>query len=272
MTPLALAGPSGARKSNLAFALFTLPRDRRRDALTFYDFCRVVDDIADDPDLPAEEKRAWLERWSTALREETGLPPSLSDLITRRKLDPALLQEIVRGVSSDIDPPSYATFTDLQAYCWKVACAVGLVSLEIFGCQNPASRVYAEKLGYALQLTNILRDVGEDAGLGRVYLPREELARFQVSPQSLLAGQPDGDFLGLLTFQANRAAAFFAEARSSLPPEDAAALLPAEVMRAIYEKILCQMQKDNFRVFSRRYRVPLPAKLWLAAGKVLGFR
>lgn len=254
-----LPPPEAAKASNLAFALGCLPTERRRDALIFYGFCRAVDDVADDPALPAPQKYRALQAWRRAL--EDGQLPELAAVIHRRSLDPALLHEIILGVESDIAPVQPATLQDLQKYCWRVASAVGLVSIRIFGCRDVASEAYAEELGYALQWTNILRDVGEDARLGRVYLPREDTARFGVSGESLLAGRPEGDFAGLMRFQAGRAREFFARAKSHLSPVDFRALTPAEMMREIYSRILARMEEDNFRVFQRRYRLGRLEKL-----------
>lgn len=256
---------SGAKKSNLAFALARLPRERRRHALVFYNFCRVVDDIADDETRPASEKQTLLDHWKTALQSGHGLPNALTEIIHAHHIDRDLLIEIVRGVEQDIHPRDFATYDELRQYCWRVACAVGLVSIEIFGCRDPLSKTYAEQLGHALQLTNILRDVGEDARLGRVYLPQEDLARFDVRPEHLRAGTPGPHFGELMRFEAARARDYFTAARASLAPADSRALAPAEAMRAIYGKILAHMEKDNFRVFEKRYRLPLWQKLWLLA-------
>jgi 15-cis-phytoene synthase len=232
---LQLASPAGAQKSNLAYALGCLPPARRHDALVFYDFCRAVDDIADDPGRPPEKKRELLELWKTCLTRGENLPEALWAVLVRHDLDRRLLVEIVRGV--------------------------GLVSIQIFGCKNPASKTYAELLGYALQLTNILRDVAEDAALGRIYLPVEDLQKFEVSESSLLAGKPSGNFSALMRFETARARSLFAAARHAFPAEDAYALKPAELMRAIYERILSRMEADNFRVFERRYRLSRVEKL-----------
>jgi len=267
---LQLASAEGARQSNLAFALTCLPRDRRGDALVFYDFCRAVDDIADDPARPTAEKTALLDQWKTALTEQTGLPEPLDSLIRRHDLDPSLLREIVLGVEMDIAPPIYESFHDLRAYCWRVACAVGLVSIKIFGCSHPDSKTFAEHLGYALQLTNILRDVAEDAALGRIYLPQEDLRRFGVNPERLLAGRPDGDFAGLMHFEAERARLEFHQAQNTLPAPDAHALRPAILMQAAYEKILTRMTTDGFRVFEKRYRLGKLDKALLLGRALLG--
>lgn len=267
-TPLQLASQEGARKSNLAFALAGLPRDRRSDAMIFYSFCRAVDDIADDPLRSPGEKREILAHWKDALEKNENLPPPLVEIIQRRNLDRGLLREIVLGMEMDVEPARYATYDDLRAYCWRVACAVGLVSIEIFGCRHAASKIFAEHLGHALQLTNILRDVGEDAAMGRIYLPLEDLRRFGVSESSLLAQKPDGDFSGLMKFEAARAKEQFASAKNILPAGDAAALAPARAMQAIYEKILKRMTADGFNVFAKRYRVPAWEKTILL-GKTL---
>lgn len=256
---------TGAQKSNLAFALARLPRERRRHALVFYNFCRVVDDIADEESRPAEEKRDLLRRWKSALASGDGLPGDLAEIIAAHRLDTELLIEIVRGVEQDIEPAEFATFDELEQYCWRVACAVGLVSINIFGCKDPRSKDYAEQLGYALQITNILRDVGEDAQLGRVYLPAEDLQRFGITTAQILERSPGPRFQELMAFEARRARQHFAAARASFPRPDAQALAPAEAMRAIYGKILDRMEADGFRVFEKRYRVPLWQKLWLLA-------
>lgn len=254
-----------ARKSNLAFALLFLPRDRRRDALLFYDFCRTVDDLADNGQISPAERTAALARWRASLETGTGLPAALSELIRRRGLDRSLFCEIVRGMEMDLEVARYETFEELKAYCWRAACAVGLVSIRIFGCEDPGSRVFAENLGYALQLTNILRDVAEDGQRGRIYLPLEDLRRHGVSPDSLLRGAPEGDFSGLMAHEAARAREFFQRARQSLPPRDARALRCARIMAEIYQRVLALMEKDGFRVFARRYRLPLWKKMLAAA-------
>lgn len=260
--PLALAS-SGARRSNLAFALARLPADRRRHAMVFYNFCRIVDDIADDPALPPSEKETQLARWKTALEDGTGLPAPLKDILAAYGIDRALLIAIIQGVEQDIHPRDFETAEELATYCWRVACAVGLVSIRIFGCRDPRSEEYAEQLGYALQYTNILRDVGEDARLGRVYLPREDLARFGISPDALRRADPGPRFVELMRFETEKAHTFYRRARAAFSPADAAALAPAEAMRAIYGQILAQMERDGFRVFEKRYRLPLWKKIWL---------
>ncbi len=259
--PLELARAEGARQSNLAFALGGLSRERRADAMVFYDFCRAVDDIADEDILSAPEKTTLLDRWKTALADRRNLPPVLLALMEKYRLDADLLIEIIRGVEMDIDPQTYETYEDLRAYCWRVAGAVGLVSIEIFGCRSPLSKTYAENLGQALQLTNILRDVAEDAAMGRIYLPLEDLRRFGVTPSNLLKGHPESGFTALMRFEGQRVENLFQKTRETWPREDAHALLSAEIMRVFYEKLLRRMQADDFRVFQKRYRLGKLEKL-----------
>ncbi len=261
--------PAGS--SHLAFALLWLPRDRREDALAFYRFCREVDDIADEPGPTRDERRRRLDEWLVALGKNP--PPDLARLIERYGVDPYHLEEIVRGCAMDIDPQRFATMHELEGYCWRVACAVGLVSIRIFGCRDPASETYAVHLGHALQLTNILRDVGEDAANGRLYLPLEDLARHHVTGTEILEARPGPGFLPLLEQIAGRARTRFAAA--VVPAPDARALLAPEIMRALYLKILHRLECRHFPVFQERLRLSRRQKLFtaltVAARHSLGF-
>jgi phytoene synthase len=256
---------SGRKASNLAFALRVLPTQRKLDALVFYRFCRTLDDIADSPKLSALERENALDAWEHALAAPGGAPGDLEQIIERNQIDRTLLQEILAGVRSDLTVHRHATFEDARKYCWRVASAVGLVSIRIFGCTRPESETYAVNLGLALQWTNILRDIREDAANDRIYLPLEDLARFNVPENSLLSGKRSPEFLALMEFEASRAAEFFTAARRSMPREDRRALLPAEIMREIYSRLLAQMRRDGFRVFEKRYRVGRPEKFWIIA-------
>jgi phytoene synthase len=245
-------------KSNLTLALGCLPRERRRDMIGFYAFCRVVDDIADDPDIPDDRRLEQLDAWEAGLREGFEKPDPVQAETMRicreYGIDSALLIEIIHGMKMDIGEVSYPTFEALKGYCYRVACVVGLVSLDIFGASHPESRDYALNLGYALQLTNILRDVAEDAAEGRLYLPAEDLERFNVNADDILAGKPGTGFSDLMRFQSERAQAFFDAADEVLPPSDRKALCAARRMSKIYRNILYRMISDDFRVFEKRYR------------------
>ena len=254
-----------AAGSNLAFALAILPKERREDMRIFYAFCRVVDDIVDDPGGSTEEKRRLLDRWrelvllspgtTHEVSPRVGLEEEMVGLCSRRSLPVESLVEIIDGVAMDLDRNRFATFEDLKVYCHGVACAVGLVSIEIFGYEDPRTREYAEQLGYALQLTNIIRDVGEDAGEGRIYLPGEDLERFGVSESAILDRRHDEPFQRLVTFEAERAADFFEAAVAILPECDRASMKSAESMRLIYHRLLLRMQEGGFQVLEKRYRL-----------------
>jgi len=247
--------------SNLAFALAVLPAAVREDMRVFYAFCRVVDDIADAPGLALASRRAGLERWRLvvegACRDlRAGVESEFDAMRKRRRLPADLLLAIVEGVEMDLEPRCYADVDDLKAYCYHVACAVGLVSAEIFGCRSEGAKRYAVELGYALQWTNILRDVGEDAREGRVYLPLAELERYGLSQEALLSLHPDrARFERLMKQEARRARAFYEAAVAALPGVDRAAMRSAELMRRIYHGILETMETDGFRVFEKRYRL-----------------
>ncbi len=260
-------------KSNLAFALKILPPAKRQDMIVFYAFCRTMDDLADDPAIPQEERIRSLAAWETGLIEGFANPGEFEreviSLRDRRQIPNDLLLAIIDGCRMDLEPQRFATWQDLSDYIWKVACAVGLVSTRLFGCTEPASERYAVALGHALQLTNILRDIGEDFENGRrVYLPLEDLARFDLSEDDLaawVADSHDGRFLAMMTRQADRAECYFREAEAALPAADRDALLPARIMGEIYRHLLAEMRADGFQVCRKRYRVSKPRKLAILA-------
>ena len=246
-------------KSNLALAFVSLPKERRDDMTLFYAFCRIVDDIADSHSLPTAEKQAQLGAWRAALDApvaggEPALAGEVRSLISKYKIPREHFHEIISGVEMDLAPRRYATFDDLRLYCYRVASAVGLVSIEIFGYKNPACKNYAVDLGLALQITNIIRDVGEDwANGGRVYLPVEDMERFGFSEEDLRLGKQSAAFDCLIRFEAQRARDFYARAVAELPPEDARSMVAAEIMHRVYRTLLDKMERDGFRVLEKRY-------------------
>ncbi len=253
-------------QSNLAFALRILPSARRADMVVFYAFCRTLDDLADAPGLPDALRLQQLAEWEDGLRhgfaQPTTLQQQVCDLRDQRGIATALLLDIIAGCRRDIHPQRFATWDDLAGYVWQVACVVGLVSIRLFGCSDPGAERYAVALGRALQLTNILRDLGEDYDNGgRVYLPLEDLARFHYSEDDLARRVRDERFLALLDFEAQRAEGYFREAAAALPRADRRALAPARIMAGVYHQLLRQMRRDGFRVFDRRYRVSRVRKL-----------
>ena len=258
-----------ASQSNLAFAFGCLPPQRRRDMTAFYAFCRVVDDIADEPGPTIEEKRLALARWAGVIEgriePKSPVEGDLVDLLKRYPgIDPELAQEILRGMEMDLGTVRYRTRADLERYCYRVACAVGLVSIEIFGCKAPGAKTYAIELGHALQLTNIMRDVGEDwRESQRIYLPEEEMERFGVTEADLSAGTSSDPFLRLMAFQAERAKERFAAARRLYPQSDRKALRASELMRSFYESLLRKMERGGYRVLEKRYRLAAVEKVAL---------
>lgn len=263
-----------ASKSNLALAFVSLPRERRDDITVFYAWCRVIDDIADDPGPTVEERRTALDHWRQAIGaptpDEPALAPPVRDLIAKYRLPIAHFHEIIAGVEMDLDGVTYRTWEDLRVYCYRVASVVGLISIEIFGCHDAAAKTYAVELGLALQMTNILRDVGQDfANGGRIYLPSEDLARFGYSAGDLAAGRRNDAFLALMRFEAQRAREFYAAAIAARPAADRRALTAAELMRAIYSRLLERMERDEFRIFGHRYSLSRAEKLWLIGTAIL---
>ncbi len=250
-----------ASESNLAFAFAVLPKEKRTDMRVLYAFCRVVDDIVDNGTLADEERRRQLEQWRVLVKGEAvevrpGLEQELVDLQQRHSLPQNLLLEIIDGMEMDLDGPvRFETFDDLKGYCYRAASAVGLVSIEIFGYQRERTKVYAELLGYALQLTNILRDVAEDADAGRIYLPLEDMRRFGYEEKDVLAKKYDARFVALAEFISLRAEKFYAEAKAALPDVDRGSMKCSELMRVIYSQLLQKMKADQFKVFDKRYRL-----------------
>jgi phytoene synthase len=260
-------------KSNLALAFISLGRERRRDITIFYAFCRVIDDIADSKTLAVEEKRRRLTAWRESLRastaDESALASDIRALIDKYSLRPEMLEEIIEGVEMDLSITRYATFEDLRVYCYRVASAVGLVSIEIFGYRNPACQEYAIQLGLALQMTNIIRDVGKDLRDGRIYLPEEDLARFSYSEAELKGRQYNDRFVRLMEFEAKRSREFFSRAAALLPREDRPSMVAAEIMGSVYRALLRRMERDRFRVFEREYRLGKLEKICRVVGQLL---
>ena len=260
-------------KSNLALAFVALNRERRQDITVFYAFCRVIDDIADSTELSVQEKTRDLTAWRRWLRQpapdETALARDLRNLIAKYSLTPEMLEEIIDGVEMDLSSVRYDSFEELRVYCYRVASAVGLVSIEIFGYRNPACREYAIQLGLALQMTNIIRDVGKDLSSGRIYLPQQDLARFDYSEEDLRLKKYNEPFLRLMEFEAARAEEFFAQAASLLPREDRRSMVAAEIMRSVYQSLLRRMKRDGFRVFEKEYRLSRLEKSGRVAAQLL---
>lgn len=257
-------------KSNLAIALAFLPKERKRDMVTFYAFCRVIDDLADDPDIDLETRKNGLAEWRRGIEHGFKNPGQLqrqvAELISRHGVSTQPFLDLIDGCASDLQPQRFSTWAALEHYTYRVASCVGIISTRILGCTHPDSEQYAVSLGHALQLTNILRDVDEDLrNGGRIYLPLDDFVRFQYTERDLVGRVHDGRFLAMMAWQADRAEKFYQQALSHLRAEDAKALKAAEAMRRIYHTLLTKMRADGFRVFGRRYSVSKPRKLAIMA-------
>jgi phytoene synthase len=259
--------------TNFYYAFRTLPLEKRRAIYALYAFCRMVDDCVDEE---GGEGEAGLVRWLAEMRRayagrpETELGRELAETVARFPIPRACFEDVVAGCRMDLATRRYATFADLRVYCQRVASAVGLASIEIFGYEDPSTREYAAELGLALQLTNILRDVAADASRDRLYLPLEDLARFEVEEAELLAvaraadaPRPQG-LLPLLAFEADRARSHYAAAARALPERDRRSMLAAEIMGAIYREVLEAWTRRGHPVGSPRVKLGKPRKIWIA--------
>jgi len=262
-------------KSNLAIALACLPRERRADMVVFYAFCRVIDDLADDTELSKEEKFTGLNEWKDCLNSKLEKPNRLQqqvlDLRDRYEIKTEYFTELIEGCLTDLTPQRFGNWEELQKYTYRVACCVGLISIKVFGCTHPDSETYALKLGHALQLTNILRDVGEDLTDNvRIYLPLNDMDRFQYTERDLVGRVYDGRFIAMMDYHTQRAEDLYAEAVAALPREDKNALKAAEAMRKIYFAILQKMKADRYQVFDKRYSLSKPRKIWSLFSTMIG--
>jgi len=260
--------------TNFYYAFMLLPAERRQALYAVYAFCRFVDDIADHAGVrePAQMLERWREELDRVYRAQPAHPVSraLAASVRRFRIPRQPFEEIIAGVEMDLMRARYETFDELKLYCRRVASAVGLICIEIFGYRNPATRVYADNLGIAFQLTNILRDVGEDAARGRLYLPLEDLRRFHVEPEEILSGAYSERFAALMQFEATRARSYYDAAQAALTAEDRPALVAAEAMRAIYSALLDRIVRADYRVFGQRQSLPLARKLYLVGRVWLG--
>ena len=262
-------------KSNLAFALSCLPRQRKRDMISFYAFCRIIDDLADDIDTPYEKRSQGLALWRQGIEHGFDDPDHLQtevmQIIARYSIPRQPFLDLIDGCRSDLDPQDFETWEDLKEYTYRVASCVGLISIRIFGCTHPDSEKYATALGHALQLTNILRDVEEDLRKeGRIYLPKDDFSRFQYTEEDLRAHVYNDPFINMMNAHADRAEAFYQEAVGFLHREDAKALRAAEAMRRIYHSLLIKMRSGGFRVFDQRYSLSKAKKTSILLSSLLG--
>ena len=261
--------------SSFYYSFLFLPPERRRAITALYAFCREVDDVVDEcTDAGvARIKLAWWRNQVTAIYDGVT-PPSavpmhpvaqaLVSVVKTFKLPQQRLQEIIDGMEMDLTQRRYADFNALKLYCFRVAGVVGLLSAEIFGYTDPQTLRYAENLGMAFQLTNIIRDVGEDARRDRVYLPLDELARYNVSVADIMHARESDGFRQLMEFQTGRAIGYYRDAFASLPAADRKQQRAGLVMAAIYQTLLDEIRNDGSKVLTRRTSLTPLRKLWIA--------
>ena len=267
------------RKTSFYYSFLVLPRDKREAITAVFDFCRAVDDSVDlESDRTLAE--AALARWRAELaRVFSADPPetveggALQKFVKPFNLPRKEFEALIEGVGMDIAPADFRTFAELEPYCHRVASAVGLICAEIFGYRDNDVRTYARELGVALQLTNILRDVGVDFRRGRFYLPIDELTRFSCSKDDIARlveangrAPIPANVRSLLAFQSQRAREYFDRAIRALPTADAKQFLPAEIMRSIYWALLLEIDASGYNVFGDVIRIPRPRQARIAVG------
>ncbi|MGZ5033240.1 MAG: presqualene diphosphate synthase HpnD [Usitatibacter sp.] len=256
--------------SSFYYSFLFLPSERRRAITALYAFCREVDDVADEVRDAgvARTKLAW---WRTEVANLFAGHPqhpvtrALAPFVEPYRLDGARMNEIIDGMEMDLVYHRYRDFESLKLYCHRAAGVVGQLSASIFGFTRAETLEYAEALGIAFQLTNIIRDVGEDARRGRVYLPGDELARFGLTPEDILARRGGEGFVKAMEFQAARAQSFYDLAFAKLPPEDRDSQRAGLIMAGIYRTLLDEIRRDRFAVLDQRIALTPLRKLWIAA-------
>jgi 15-cis-phytoene synthase len=268
------------RDTNFYYSFLVLPADKRRAIIAVWDFCRAVDDAVDEVgesnrEAAVEEIARWRRELAAAFGAGTPRTPqarALAPLVGPFNLPREAFDALIEGVEMDLGPRRYETFDELYEYCIRVASAVGLICLEIFGYEDPRSRQYAIDLGVALQLTNILRDVPGDLARGRVYIPQEDLRRHGCTEEDLAresseagSGVRSSEVKALLRQQGDRARDYYSRAAEGLPRRDAKRLAAAEIMGAIYRGILDRIERADYDVFTRVVRIPRPRRALIAA-------
>ncbi|WP_230976706.1 presqualene diphosphate synthase HpnD [Pseudothauera rhizosphaerae] len=270
MNPHAYCQDKAAKSgSSFYYSFLFLPAERRQAITALYAFCREVDDVVDEcHDLSlAQTTLEWWRQEVARVYEGQPTHPvglALKDVLPRFDLPREQLLEIIDGMAMDLQQTRYLDFKNLQLYCYRVASVVGLLAAEIFGYTDRATLKYAHDLGLAFQLTNIIRDVGEDARRGRIYLPIEDLQRFNVPAADILEARHSDNFRALMEFQAERARHYYAQAFAHLPAADRKSQRPGLVMAAIYRTLLDEIARDGFQVLDRRTSLTPLRKLWIA--------
>jgi phytoene synthase len=260
---------AAASGSSFYYSFLFLPSEQRRAITALYAFCREVDDVVDecsDPQLAATKLGWWRAELANldAGRPQHPVTHALKPHAERFAITAAHLNEILDGMEMDLTQTRYLDWPGLERYCYRVAGVVGVLAAGIFGYREARTLDYARSLGTAFQLTNIIRDVGEDARKNRIYLPVEDLRRFGVPAADILNARESEGFMSLMAFEAERAKAYYAEAMSALPVSDRKAQRPGLIMAAIYRTLLEEIERDGFRVLAQRTSLTPLRKFWIA--------
>jgi phytoene synthase len=259
-----------ARDTSFSYSFLVLPAEQRRAIGVVWDFCRAVDDAVDEaesPEVAASEVIRWRAEVGRLFGPDAPVTPQarhLKPYVATFSLSRQPFDDLVDGVEMDLHRTRYQTFDELIGYCRRVASAVGVMCIEVFGCRDSSSREYAFNLGLALQVTNIIRDIKADLKQGRVYLPQDDLARFGVTEEALAAGAVTEPVRSLLAFECQRARHFFTAARQAMPHAESRKLVAAEIMGGIYFEILQRIERRGYDVFSERIRVPKAVRARIA--------
>ena len=255
---------------NFYYAFLFLPRAQRDAMYTVYAFCRYCDDLADDDTHAPATQQALMDAWRHELdncyvgKATHRITQALQRTVAQYALPKPCFEELIRGVEMDLTIQRYATFAELEQYCYRVASVIGLACLPIFGVTYPEAQSYAHHIGIALQLTNILRDVKEDAERGRIYLPLEDLQAFHYTEADLLAQRYTADFVALMQFQSQRAMEDYRKAAACVPSGARAGLVAPEIMAAIYRTTLRKIARQQYNVFGARASLPTAQKVLIA--------
>lgn len=263
--------------TNFYYSFLFLPSEKRKALYSIYALCRCLDDVADNTNNKLEASESLL-RWTEEINSlYTGIPShavtiELKPYIERYRIPQKYFLELIKGVEMDLTINRYSSFDELHKYCYRVASVVGLICSEVFGYKNAETLGYAVDLGIAMQLTNILRDIKSDADRGRIYLPSEDLKKYNYTETELLSSHYSEAFVDLMKFEAQRAWSYYKRAEQTLPREDRKTMAAGEIMRAIYSRILSKIEASNFNVYSSPPQLSKLQKIYIAFSTWINIR
>lgn len=266
-------------KSNFLYSFSLLSKEKNDAINTVYAFCRKTDDIVDDENESIEAKHSKITEWRNELEKalkngdsKYSLLNSLNKIIKKFNIPAEPFFDLIKGMEMDLKKNRYNTFGELIDYCFNVASTVGLMSIEIFGYNNPKTKDFAVNLGIALQLTNILRDIKTDAEHGRIYIPLEDMESFNYTEEDLLKFKYNSSFINLMKHECGRARHYYNEANKNLTKEDKGLMFAARIMEHIYFRVLKKIEKRNYNVFAKKVKVSKLRKIYITAGVYLKYK